>query len=210
MAYVDWKIRCLKMATCNCPFGCPCEFNGLPVYDVCQGIDATEIVEGHFGEVRLDGLRAAGVFHWPGPVHEGKGSFLPVIDARATEEQRNALFTIFGGEEQEPTTVFNIYGSTIEHELEPVFSEIEFACDVKAGTGRVAVDGLFEANFEPIRNPVTGKAWRAMITLPEGWEFREAEVVSANAKSGEGIRFDYAERYGSLWQVTYGPYGIVD
>ena len=88
MAYVDWQLRCLKLATCNCPHGCPCEFNGLPVYDVCQGIDATEIVEGHFGDVRRDGLRAAGVFHRPGPVHEGHGTFLTVIDAAATEAQR--------------------------------------------------------------------------------------------------------------------------
>lgn len=210
MPYADWRIRCLKIGTCNCPYGCPCEFNGLPVYDVCEGLEAMEIVEGHFGDVRLDGLRTAGCFHWPGPVHEGRGTYAPVIDERATEAQREALFTILGGKEQEPTTVFNIYGSTIETEHEPVFAAIEFECDMTARRGHVSVPGVLGATLEPIRNPVTGKEHRATIRLPDGWEFREAEVVSADAAGYAGVRFDYRGCYGSLWEVTYGPYGIIE
>ncbi len=74
----------------------------------------------------------------------------------------------------------------------------------------MAVDGILEATLEPIRNPVTGEAHRAMITLPTGWEFRDAEVVSADAAGYAGLKFDYKGRYGSLWEVTYGPYGIVE
>lgn len=210
MAYVDWKLHCLKIGTCNCPYGCPCEFNGTPVHDVCQGMEAMEIIDGYFGDVRLDGLRAAGCFHWPGPVHEGKGTYVPVIDEKATEEQIDALFKILGGEEQEPTTVFNIYGATIETEHEPIFAAIDFVCDLAAGRGRVAVDGVLEASLEPIRNPVTGTDHRAVITLPTGWEFRSAEVVSADAAARRGLTFDYTGCYGSMWEVTYGPYGIID
>lgn len=210
MAYVDWKLHCVKLGTCNCPYGCPCEFNADPVYTVCEGLEAMEIVDGYFGDVRLDGLRTAGCFHWPGPVYEGKGTYMPVIDERATEEQVDALFKILGGEEQEPTTVFNIYGATIETEHDPVFAAIDFECDVKGGTGRVAVDGVLEATLEPIKNPVTGDVHRAIITLPTGFEFRDAEVVSANATGYAGLKFDYEARYGSLWEVTYGPYGIVE
>ena len=78
-----------------------------------------EITEGYFGDVRLDGLRVAGVYHWPGPVHECGGTWWSIIDKSASEEQVAALFTIFGGEEQEPTTGFAIYGATIEHEPDP-------------------------------------------------------------------------------------------
>ena len=31
-------------------------------------------------------------------------------------------------------------------------------------------------NVEPIRNPVTGEEHRALITLPNGFEFKEAEM----------------------------------
>ncbi len=92
---------------------------------------AMEITEGHFGDVRLDGLRVAGVYRWPGAVHEGKGTYQVVVDERASEEQIEALFKIMGGEEQEPTTGFAIYGSTIENEPEPVFANIEFEWDIE-------------------------------------------------------------------------------
>ncbi|MBT5046868.1 MAG: DUF1326 domain-containing protein [Rhodospirillaceae bacterium] len=210
MAYVDWKLHCVKIGTCNCPYGCPCEFMGLPVHTHCNGVEAMEIVDGYFGDVRLDGLRTAGCFYWPGPVHEGKGTYVPVIDKRATEEQVEALFKILGGEEQEPTTVFNIYGATIDTEHDPIFAAIDFACDVKAGTGHVAVDGVLEATLDPIKNAVTGEDHRAIITLPTGFEFRNAEVVSGGAAGYAGLKFDYKGQYGSMWEVTYGPYGIVE
>ncbi len=210
MAYVDWMIKGTKIGNCSCEYGCPCEFNGRPTGDGCEGMEAMEIEEGYFGSVRLDGLRFAGTFRWPGPVHEGRGAYQPVIDERVTDAQRDALFTILSGEEQEPTTVFNIYGATIETELEPIFAPIEYECDIAARTGRIRVPGVLEARFEPIRNPVTGKPHRARIVLPEGFEFREAEVASSDFKSHGPMAFAHKARYGSLSRVAYGPYGIIE
>ena len=139
MAYVDWMIRGPKVVTCNCNWGCPCEFNAPPTFPICEGFEAMQIEEGHFGDVRLDGLRFAGTYHWPGPVHEGHGTVQGVIDKRATDEQRDALFKILDGEQQVATTPFNIYGSTIETEHDPVFADIEFTCDMEARTARVVV-----------------------------------------------------------------------
>ena len=126
MAYVDWMLKTKRLAVCSCDYGCPCEFNAPPTREVCEGVEAYEIIEGYFGEVRLDGLRVAGVFRWPGPVHEGGGAFQVIVDEHATEEQRDALFKIMSGEEQEPTTAFNIYGATIDKEFDPIFASIEF------------------------------------------------------------------------------------
>ncbi len=50
-----------------------------------------------------------------------------------------------GGEEQEPTTHFVIYGSTIENEPDPLFADIEFEWDVEGRTGRFLVSGVLEA-----------------------------------------------------------------
>lgn len=210
MAYVDWMIKIRKLATCSCDYGCPCEFNAPPTREPCEGLEAMEIDEGYFGDVRLDGLRAAGTFRWPGPIHLGGGSYQPIIDDRATEAQREALFKIMGGEEQEPTTGFNIYGSTIEHEHDPIFAPIEFEFDLEAGTGRVFVSGVCDAALEPIRNPVTGDPHRAIIHLPEGFEFRQADVVSSTFTGAGAHAFDHAGRYGMLTHVAYGPYGIIE
>ena len=210
MAYVDWMIKGPKIASCNCEYGCPCEFNGRPTEGVCEGLEAHLIEEGWFGDVRLDGLIIAARYRWPGPVHEGGGIAQGIIDERATEEQRAALFKILGGEEQEPTTVFNIYSATVEQELEPIFAPIEFACDIEARTGRLRVPGVMEMTIEPIRNPVTGKPHRAQIRLPEGFEFREAEVASGTFTGLADLRFDNRNRYAALTHVAYGPYGVVE
>lgn len=210
MAYVDWMIKTKQLATCSCDYGCPCEFNAPPTRTPCEGTMAIEIVEGHFGEVRLDGLRVAGAYRWPGPVHEGHGTWWSVIDKRATEEQVEALFKILGAEEQEPTTGFAIYASTIENEPEPIFAEIEFEFDLDNGIGRFAVKDVLEATLEPIKNPVTGAPHRASIRLPEGFEFREAEMASSNFWSKGELDQNHSQRYGFLTLVTYGPYGVIE
>jgi hypothetical protein len=211
MAYVDWLIKGPKIASCNCDYGCPCEFNGRPTRGVCEGLEAHRIEQGHFGELPLDGLVVAARYRWPGPVHEGGGVAQGIIDARATEAQRAALLKILGGQEQEPTTVFNIYGSTVAKELEPVFAPIEFACDIAARTGRLVVPGVMHLTIEPIRNPVTGAPHRALIRLPEGFEFREAEVGSGTFRGeGDDLGFQNRDCYAALTHVAYGPYGIVE
>jgi len=211
MAYVDWMIKGPKLGGCNCSYGCPCEFNARPTNGFCEGLEAHLIEEGWFGDTRLDGLVIGARYRWPGAVHEGGGTVQGFIDSRATEAQREALFQILGGKEQEPTTVFNIYGSTIARELDPVFAELEFACDFDKRTGRFVVPGVLELELEPIRNPVTGAPHFAQIVLPSGFEFRIADVASATFKAtGEDLAMDRAKTYGALCYVAYGPYGIID
>lgn len=209
MAYVDWMIKGPKIASCNCDYGCPCEFNGRPTHQVCEGLEAQEIEEGHFGDIRLDGLRFAACYRWPGPVHEGGGIVQGFIDVRATEQQREALLKILSGEEQEPTTVFNIYGSTIEKEHDPVFTPIEFHADMKKGVAWFTVPGILEMRCEPIRNPVTGEEHPAQIRLPRGFEFREAEMASGTFKGTGEIQFENKNCYAFLTHVAYGPYGLI-
>ena len=187
MVYVDWMISGPKIASCNCDYGCPCEFNALPTNDTCEGLEAHRIDEGWFGDVRLDGLIIGARYRWPGPVHRGQGIVQGFISEQATREQREALFTILEGKEQEPTTPFNIYGSTIEKEFDPIFADIEFECDLEARTGHFNVPGHMEMRLEPIRNPVTGAAQSSQIVLPGGFEFRTAEMASGTFQSNGDI-----------------------
>ena len=210
MAYVDWMMKAKKLSACSCDYGCPCEFNGRPTRGFCEGLEAFEIIEGYFGDVRLEGLRGASVYRWPGAVHEGGGVSLAVIDERATPAQRDALGLILAGKEQESTTVFNIYGSTIEKDLGTLFAPIEFEWDLQALTGRFEVREVLGATLEPIRNPVTGVAHRAIIKLPRGFEFREAEMASSTFWSKGELPQNYNGCYGFLTVTTYGPYGLID
>ncbi len=45
MSYIDWKIKGPKIASCNCAYGCPCEFNAAPTHGLCEGLEAQRIDE---------------------------------------------------------------------------------------------------------------------------------------------------------------------
>lgn len=210
MAYVDWMIKGPKIASCNCSYGCPCEFNARPTNAICEGLEAQRIEHGYFGDVRLDGIVFAARYRWPGPVHEGGGVVQGAVDSSASEEQIEALFKILGGEEQEPTTAFNIYGSTIETELDPIVAPIEFACDIDKRTAFFRIGDVMEMSLQPIRNPVTGADHFAQIRLPNGFEFRDAEMASGRfVAQGPELAFDNRDCYGFLTYVGYGPHGVI-
>jgi hypothetical protein len=209
MAYIDWLIRTKQIGTCSCDYGCPCEFNAPPTRLPCEGVMAMEITEGYFGSVRLDGLRVAGVFRFPGPIHEGHGTWWSVIDKKATIDQVDALFKILSGKEQEPTTGFAIYASTVEHEPAPVFADIEFEWDLKGRKGRFVVANVLEAGVEPIRNPVTGAPHFIAIHPHDGFEFREAEMASATFWSRGELDQKHSKKFAALSYVTYGLRGII-
>jgi hypothetical protein len=64
--------------------------------------------------------------------------------------------------------------------------------------------------IEPILNPVTGKPHRARIVLPEGFEFREAEMGSGNIVADGPIPMAHDKCYAALWYAAYGPYGLIE
>ena len=106
----NWMIKGREFVNCNCSYGCPCQFNGLPTYGFCQAVGGFEIHEGIYGSTRLDGLRFVGIFRWPSAIHLGKGEAAIVVDERATSEQRNALVRIISGQDTEPgATVFQVF-----------------------------------------------------------------------------------------------------
>jgi hypothetical protein len=70
----EWRVKATELANCNCAYGCPCQFNALPTHGFCEAAVAWQVEEGHFGDVRLDGLRMALTAHWPGPIHQGNGT----------------------------------------------------------------------------------------------------------------------------------------
>ena len=58
-----------------------------------------DIEEGHFGDISLDGLCVGLLAGWPGAIHEGSGVGQVIIDQRADEDQREALYKIVSGAE---------------------------------------------------------------------------------------------------------------
>ncbi len=210
MAYVDWEIKGSKISACNCNYGCPCQFNAPPSHDKCEGVDVLEIEEGHFGDISLDGLRVGMLARWPGAIHEGDGVGQVIIDQGADEAQREALYKIVSGEEQEPTTAFSIYASTMHEDYAALYKPIEMRSDLEARTAAVFIAGVIEIEVQPIRNPATGEPHHARVVLPGGFEFNEAELASASFAAFGELKFDYKDRSAIFSQFAYGPQGIVN
>ena len=157
MVDTKWTIKAREFVNCNCSYGCPCQFNGLPTHGHCQAVGGFEIEQGHHGSTKLDGLKFVGIFRWPGAIHEGKGEAAVVIDERATEPQRAALLRILTGQDTEPgATVFNVFASTFEKLHDPIFAPIDFQVDVAGRKARLMVPGVTEGrgeNMNPEHRP---------------------------------------------------------
>ena len=183
-----WEIHAVVVANCNCAYGCPCQFDALPTYGTCEAADGFQVEKGFYGEVSLDGLSAGMLAKWPGPIHEGDGERLIIIDDQATADQRNALEKIISGEDtEELATIFWVVNAMTTVRLETLYLPVTIEADIEARRGRVVVDGVFELNVEPIKNSVTGEEHRARIEIPDGFEFTTAEMASGRVKTQSGI-----------------------
>lgn len=210
MAFVEWKWQGVQISNCNCNVGCPCQFNALPSHGDCRAYMFGQIDTGHFGKTRLDGLRFGGLFAWPGPIHMGNGEALPVIDERATPEQRAAIESILMGKETEPgSLVTQVFSTTLVKAHPTQYKPIDLEIDEKAGTASVKIPGLLEASAEPIRNPITGAAHRARVSLPAGFEYESAEFVAGTGKSQGPIKLDFAATHAHIAKMHWSTHGVV-
>jgi hypothetical protein len=210
MSMVDWRIQGYDYSSCNCAWGCPCQTMALPTHGNCRAAVGFEITRGHFGTTRLDGLCFGGLFAWPGPIHEGNGEALPLVDVRATAEQREALLKIMSGQETEPgATFFQVFFTTLSKVHEPRFVPIRFAFDLEKRTAQFIVEGLVDSRAEPIRNPISGAEHRARLVLPEGFEFTEAELASSSVStSGAPIDLAWSGRHAHLARLDMTGKGV--
>jgi hypothetical protein len=207
---IDWELQATEFVNCNCDYGCPCQFMALPTYENCQAIAAYQINKGHFGDVKLDGLKVVGVFAWPKAIHEGEGRAFLIIDERASEAQREALLSILSGDNTEPgATIWNVFAATFTEVLPPEFKPIDLTIDVDGRTGKVTVDGFVDMQGEPIRNPVTGAEHRARIDLPDGFEYSIAEIGSGSSKACGPITIEFDKSYGQFAHIHLNNQGVV-
>lgn len=198
-----WMIRGVQYTNCNCAWGCPCQFNAPTTHGHCEAVAGGRIDEGYFNETRLDGLHFAMVVQWPGEIAEGNGRQQAIIDARADAAQREALRKILYGESTKPgSTHFYVFNSTMSEVLEPLYAPIELEIDVPARRARLRVAGVVESDGSPIVNPHSGDEHRVQIQLPNGFEYRMAEVGQGTSRARGAIELSLEKSHGH-WNVLH-------
>ena len=99
MSEPKWSLSARYFEACNCYLNCPCVFR-TPLPDgFCKVVVFYQIQEGRYGEIRLDGLRAAIAIHAPHAVmYDGEWTLAVYVDERGSDPQRQALECIFSGQ----------------------------------------------------------------------------------------------------------------
>jgi hypothetical protein len=194
-----WHIAGEEVVSCNCSWGCPCQFNALPTNGHCEATAAWQINDGYFGNTRLDGVRFAGAVWWPGAIHEGNGVWRSIIDEQATTDQREALIALHTG--QHGGTYWEIFAAVCPNRIEPLVAPIMFNVDREKRHATIRIEGIVESDVEPIKNPASGEEHRARIALPDGFEYKEAEMgntVRCRVDAGDKLRFELNNTYAQL------------
>lgn len=211
MTRVQWEIKGRGFSSCNCDYSCPCQFNALPTRGYCEAAIGWQIDQGTYGSVKLDGLRAVGLYAWPGPVHEGNGRMQLIVDDNAKPDQREAILRIMTGQDTDDmATMWWVYAAMCPTKLEPLDKKIDFDVDVDARRARLVVAGVVESSGEPIRNPITGAEHRVRIDIPHGFEYRIAEIGSGRTKAVGEIKLDLNNTYGQFARLHLSHAGVVD
>jgi len=104
---LSYRVRGAYFESCNCEAICPCRMvGGVPggrsTYGICFGVLSWRIDEGHRGDVDLAGLMAALVVRYDDDEPGSPWTVLLHLDARADDEQREALAQVFLGGEGGP------------------------------------------------------------------------------------------------------------
>ncbi len=198
----QWDLRGHVILACNCDYGCPCNFNGLPTTGKCEGNWNWHVEEGRYGDVSLAGLTFGVAVNWPGAIHEGNGEAIVVVDERADERQRSAMLALVSGQAGGP---WKIIGTTITKVHGPEF--VPFEVSVSGFTSRVRAGDFITLEMEPVRNKATGAEVHPRAILPEGFVFKEGDLgASSTFRISGPVSFDHSGRYAAAAPFAYqGP-----
>lgn len=203
-----WTMKGEYLKNCNCLASCPCDTEGFPSpHKFCEGMAAMRITDGQFDGLRLDGLHWAAIVHWPGALHEGNGSMLPLIDERATDEQRHALLEILSG--KHGGTFFGIIAAVCPTVYPPEFVPFTWEFDRSARHARMSAGRFLSTVTGPLIVPATGAEQRVRVLMPEGFEYRDMDVARAlELKAAGPISYSYTNTNSSMANVEHTPEGL--
>jgi hypothetical protein len=180
-----WNFKADYVETCNCEYGCPCNFSGFPTYGNCSAIILYHIKSGSYGDTALDGLDFITAVSWPKAIHEGDGTALLLVTNKASEEQRKALMQIASGQAKGDGP-FALFAGTFSRFLDPQFVDINAKIDRRKSS--FSVPGIINVETESFINPVTGEEQDTKIQIPKGFIWKLADAAKSKV-----MRIQYPE-----------------
>lgn len=198
-----WNFTADYVETCNCDFGCPCNFNGFPTYGSCQALILFHIRSGNYGDTRLNGLDFISAVYWPKAIHEGNGTAQLFITNKANEEQKQALMNIYSGKAKGDGP-FALFAGTFKYFLEP--QSVDIKVNLNGKKSSFSVPGVMDVQTESFTNPVTGEEQDTKIQLPKGfiWKLAEAAKSKIMHITTQSLNFDHSGQNAFYAVVEFG------
>jgi len=202
----QWQIEAEYIQSCNCDYGCPCNFNALPTYGNCEALVAYRIKKGKYADTNLDGVIFAWGLWWPKAIHMGDGIGQLYVDKNASAEQVKAIEAITSG--QHGGGVFAVFPSTFTEVRPTVITDIKFHHDPYDAW--FDVGGAGKVRSEHIRNAKTDVAWEGEILVPGGIVFKRGTVTSVDWEwQSKDISLKHEKKNGHMSVATYSNEGCI-
>ena len=201
-----WRMAGSLIGACNCDWGCPCNFDARPTNGFCDGFYSIVVGEGAFGDVSLDGVAFVMGGHSPGPIHEGNGTSILLLDEGSTAEQRDAVERLWrGGGVGLP---FDVFASVTTTWLDPVVAPIEVELDGIRSKVRVAGGEIYDLAMSRVKNPVTGEEEEMYLDKPTGFTSLRSELGMSERGifRTDQLQADVSGKYAEYAEFEYsGP-----
>jgi hypothetical protein len=185
-----WRLKVHNLETCSCNHGCGCQFGGFPDKGFCDAIIGYEVIEGHYGDVDLAGVRTVYVGTWPKAIHEGHGRALLFVDESARPEQVEGLTKIFSG--QAGGMPWEGFAATVDTFDGPILKPIEMRVDGHRSSFRVP--GLIDVTMTPLKDAVSGEEKEVHIVYPKGgfvWNDGSIGTTTTMSINHGDVHFQY-------------------
>ena len=204
MAYPDWKIRGPEVSTCNCNWGCPCQFNSLPTHGDCRAAVAMRIDEGHFRRREARGVLWAGCSPGPGdPLGNGEGLII-IDEPQMPHNVKRCLAYLVRQTSQPGATIFNVFAATYDTVHDPVFAPSTSRSTCRLDGAVLSIPGYVDGTATPIANPITGSAIGPASPCPQVSNIAKPNL-SAATPAPTRVPLEWTDGHGHIAMLHMRP-----
>ncbi|MEU3654472.1 DUF1326 domain-containing protein [Streptomyces sp. NPDC032161] len=197
----DWHLRGEWFDVCSCALPCPCTFAQTPTHGDCLFTLVWQVHEGHFGEVRLDGLGVVALGEFAGNMWVGDPDatmkVMLYIDAKGDQAQRGALEQIFAGHVGGWPGQF---GSLISELREVRYAPVHFDAAEDLSYWRARVADTVSVGATALTGPTADPSRRVQLINAPGAEVGPGQIATwgvVESDRAEGFDFSHEYRGGS-------------
>lgn len=201
----QYRVKLHHLESCNCDVGCNCQFGAYPAPGHCEFVLAFKVIEGRFGDVKLDGVAFVLACKYPKAIHEGNGHVALFVDANASPAQVDAIAGILSG--TNGGMPWEALAGTVGRLDGPFVTPIDMKVDGRAS--RVSIPGSLEVQWTPLTDSVSGDEKEVHIVYPKGgllWNDGNICTTQTMRVAHGDLRFEHPGHYSAIavteWKNT--------